>query len=105
MSKVKTFIHCQVVTIASVPSFKKMNSPTRLRKKALLTEVLTWASAQFWLSGEGRRVSARGAVRTASVRVRLEERVSVVKSIAFTWSCTKSFWFLRPTDDYYPLKA
>ena len=25
--------------------------------------------------------------------------------LAVTWSCTKSLWFLRPTDDYYPLKA
>ena len=26
-------------------------------------------------------------------------------SIANTWTCTKSFWLLKPTDGYYPLKA
>lgn len=25
--------------------------------------------------------------------------------IALAWSCTKSFWFLRPIDDYYLSKA
>ena len=35
------FIQVQLVTMASVPSFKKMNSGSRLTKNASLTAVIT----------------------------------------------------------------
>lgn len=36
---------------------------------------------------------------------RLDAIVSVVGCIASTWSCTKSFWFLRPTDELLSFKS
>lgn len=91
MSKVRVFIHCQVVIIVSVPSFIKINSASRLIKKAVLTAVFTCVSAQSRLRGLKERVKTRGMARRTNVRARLEERARVVKSIAPTWSCTKNF--------------
>lgn len=42
---------------------------------------------------------------SARIIIKVDVIIRVVWCIAFTWSCAKSFWFLRPTDDYYPLKA
>lgn len=36
---------------------------------------------------------------------RISEEVTMVVGIANTWICTKSFWFLKPTDGCYPLEA
>lgn len=36
---------------------------------------------------------------------RSDDVTMVVMCIASTWICTKSFWFLRPTDGFYPLEA
>lgn len=36
---------------------------------------------------------------------RLEVYIKVVGCIAATWSCTKSFWFLRPTDELLSFRS
>lgn len=44
--------------------------------------------------------------RTSRVRTsRREDVIILVVCIASTWICTKSFWFLRPMDGFYPLEA
>ena len=97
------FIQVQLVTITSVPSFKKMHSGARLIKKASLIAVFTCEVAQFWGRGCGLRVVRMGRSRRMTIRRR--EGVMIVVSIVFAWTCTKSFWFLRPTDGCYPSKA
>lgn len=37
--------------------------------------------------------------------MRVEVMIKGVGCIAFTWSCTKSFWFLRPTDELLSFKS
>ena len=104
MSKAKVFIQVQLVTMASVPSFKKMNRGAKLTKNASLTAVLTWEVAHPEGVGRGLRVERIGRARR--VRTSRREVVTIViLCIASTWTCTKSFWFLRPTDDCYPLEA
>lgn len=44
-------------------------------------------------------------MRIAITRISEEDRVRVVGCIAFTWICTKSFWFLRPTDELLSFKS
>ena len=40
------------------------------------------------------------------IRVRRSDEVTmVVECIASTWTCTKSFWLLKPMDYSYPLEA
>lgn len=67
-----------------------------LIKNAVLTAVLAYLVAQFWSRGFGVSVIRTGHIKTVNVRSRAE--VIIVFTIAATWSCTKSFWFLRPMD-------
>ena len=104
MSKVSVFIQVQLVTMVSVPSFKKTNRGTRLTKNASFTAVFTWEVAQWGGTGFGLRVVRTGRARRVITKSR-EVVVTVMMCIASTWICTKSFWFLRPTDGCYPLEA
>ena len=104
MSKDRVFIQVQLVTMVSVPSFKNINRGAKLMKNASLTAVFTWEVAHPEGVGWGLRVVRIGRARR--VRTSRREVVTiVVMCIASTWICTKSFWFLRPTDDCYPLEA
>lgn len=47
----------------------------------------------------------RGYVRRVKIIRRVELKMSVGECIASTWSCTKSFWFLRPTDGLLSFKS
>lgn len=38
-------------------------------------------------------------------KIRENDVLKASEFIAIAWSCTKSFWFLRPIDDYYLSKA
>lgn len=38
-------------------------------------------------------------------RIRDEDKIMVVEYIASTWICTKSFWFLRPTDELLSFRS
>ena len=60
--------------------------------------------AQWGGTGFGLRVVRTGRARRVRTK-RREDVVIVMRCIATTWICTKSFWFLRPTDDCYPLVA
>ena len=60
--------------------------------------------AQWDGTGFGLRVVRTGRTRRVRTK-RREDVVIVMRCIATTWICTKSFWFLRPTDDCYPLVA
>ena len=73
--------------------------------KASFTAVFTWVMAQELLLGAGFRVPSRGISNSVSVVIREEENKYTEGLIAATWSCTKSFWFLKPVDNYYPLGA
>lgn len=48
-------------------------------------------------------VVIRGQIRIVRVRRRVE--VIMMFIIAATWSCTKSFWFLRPTDELLSFRS
>lgn len=37
--------------------------------------------------------------------IRLEVIISADECIAATWICTKSFWFLRPTDELLSFRS
>lgn len=91
--------------IVSAPSFKKINRGRRLMKKLSFTDVLTCVVAQFRGLMLGVRVERRGKTRRAKIIIKLEVIMREVRCIATTWTCTKSFWFLRPTDELYPLEA
>lgn len=105
MSKVEVFIQFQFVMIISVPSLRKMKRGRRLTKNAVFTVVLTWEVAHSGVFGFGLRVVRIGRVRRTKTRIRLEAKINVLECIATAWICTKSFWYLRPTDDCYPSVA
>lgn len=105
MSKVAVFIQCQLVTIVSTPWSRKMNSGRRLTAKAVLTPVLTWVTAQLSFWGFGSKVVMRGYKRRPKISMRLVEKIRAVGCIAATWICTKSFWFLRPTDELLSFRS
>lgn len=104
-SKVRVFIQFQLVMIVSAPSLRKRNNGRRLTKKASLTAVLTWVSAQLGSWGCGERVVSTGYARSVKIMTRLEVIISDVVCIAATWICTKSFWFLRPTDELLSFRS
>lgn len=82
-----------------------MDSGRRLTKKASFTAVFTLVRAQFSFRVWGVRVVRTGYVRRKKIMSRLDAIIVELLCIAATWICTKSFWFLRPTDDCYPLGA
>ena len=61
--------------------------------------------AQSWLWGLGERVVRTGYARSEKIIIRLEVIMSEVGCIAATWICTKSFWFLRPTDELLSFRS
>lgn len=105
MSNVSVFIQVQVVTIVSVPLLTKRSSGSRLTRNASFTAVFTWARAQWGGLGLGVMVVRMGVISSVITIIRLEDIITGTMCIATTWSCTKSFWFLRPVDDCYPLGA
>lgn len=46
-----------------------------------------------------------GKVRIKKMRIKLEVMRRGVVYIAATWICTKSFWFLRPTDELLSFRS
>lgn len=72
-------------------------------KNAVITAALMCLVAQVRLKGFGLRVIMMGHTRIT--RVSSREVVAMVFSIAATWSCTKSFWFLRPTDELLSFRS
>ena len=105
MSKVSVFIQVQLVIIVSVPSFRNRKRGRRLTKKASLTAVLTWVKAQSDSRGRGDRVVRIGYARSVKIMIKLDAIISEVGCIATTWICTKSFWFLRPTDELLSFRS
>lgn len=105
ISKVRVFIQVKLVAMACAPSEQKRNRGNRLIKKENFTAVLASSRAQPSGFGVEERVVSTGRVRSTKIIRRDEDISKGVAGIAFTWSCTKSLWFLRPTDGYYPLKA
>lgn len=86
------------MTIVSAPSLKKINRGRRLTKNASLTAVITCERAQSSSRGEGLRVVMMGYTKITKTRRSEEVIESVAGCIVSAWICTKSFWFLRPTD-------
>ena len=105
MSNMLVFIQSQVVITVSAPSFKNTNRGSRLVIKASLIAVLTCFSAQFGLWGFAERVESKGWASSRKVVIRVEAIIRGVGCIAFTWSCAKSLWFLRPTDELLSFKS
>lgn len=105
ITKLAVFIQFQVVTVACIPVERKIKRGRRLMKKAVLTAVFTFTSAQFGAKGLGEREVKTGYNRRAKIRRRLDVKVKEYICIVPTWICTKNFWFLRPTDDCSPLGA
>lgn len=78
-----------------------INKGNRLSKKEYFTEVFTKVGHVF---GVFIKDIIKG--KTSRVKEKTNEELNIsVWFIAFTWSCTRSIWFLRPMDNYYPLKA
>ena len=63
MSNERVFIHCQLVTIVSVPAFKNRKRGKRLIINAYFTAVFTCVRAQVLERGEGLKVVSRGKMR------------------------------------------
>lgn len=103
MSKLEMFIQFHVVIIVSVPWSKKMTKGIILMKNAVLTAVLACLRAQSCFRGWGLSVMIRGQMSVVKVNRRVV--VIIVFTIAATWSCTKSFWFLRPTDELLSFRS
>lgn len=99
MSNVEVFIQVRVVTIVSVPSFKKIARGKRLSRNEALTAVLTVERGHVVGRGRGLRVESSGTVSRAKIINREEAIVRGAECIAAAWSCAKSLWFLRPTDE------
>lgn len=76
-----------------------------LVKKAHFTAVLTWASAQLGGRGVGEKEERMGYISNKKIRIRLVVIMVEVRCIAATWICTKSFWFLRPTDELLSFRS
>lgn len=53
----------------------------------------------------GERVVKRGYERSPKIMIRLDVIMIEVGCIAATWICTKSFWFLRPTDELLSFRS
>lgn len=104
-SNVRVFIQVQLVMIVSAPSSRKRHRGIRLMKKAVFTAVLTCERGQFVSCGEGLRVVRRGKTRIIKMIIRQEAKMWGVVYIAATWICTKSFWFLRPTDELLSFRS
>lgn len=90
-------IQLKLVVVDSNPTFKKIIIGNKLDIKAYLTEDLT----KF---GQFSFFRKRGIVNNVKVRMK-EELNNKFRSITFTWGCTKNFWYLKPMDNYYPLKV
>lgn len=99
------FIQLKEVMMVSAPSSKNRNRGRRLMKKASLTAVLTWDRAQVDGRGWGLRVVKIGAHRRRKMMIKLEVIIVEAACIATTWICTKSFWFLRPTDELLSFRS
>lgn len=87
----------------SVPWLRKIIRGIRLIKNAVATAVLTCVEAQLGLRGFGCRAVNSGNIRVTSISMRVEDITKFV--IAATWICTKSFWFLRPTDELLSFRS
>lgn len=105
MSKVLVFIHAQLVMIVSAPSLRNRNKGRRLTKKANFTAALTCRRDQVGFLGFGVRVVKTGSKRMVKISRRLDVIINDVGLIATTWICTKSFWFLRPTDELLSFRS
>lgn len=104
-SKVWVFIQVQDVTIVSAPSLRNKNKGRRLTRKASLTAVLTWERAQLCSCGAGLSVVSTGYANSVKIISKLDVIIREVGCIATTWICTKSFWFLRPTDELLSFRS
>lgn len=105
ISKVRVFIQDQAVIIVSAPWSKNRKRGKRLMKKASLTAFLVFVRAQPVIRGVGERVVRTGNSRMRKIIIMQEGRRSAVEGIATTWSCTKSFWFLRPMDELLSFRS
>lgn len=105
ISNVRVLVQVQAVTIVSAPWSRKRKRGKRLVKNASLTAVLTFSTAQSGVCGVGERVVKTGYRRMRKTIKRHEDKRTGVTCIAATWSCTKSFWFLRPTDELLSFRS
>lgn len=99
MSKVDVLIQFHEVITVSAPWLRNKKRGRRLTKKASFTAVFTCVRAQLSFWGRGLRVVRTGKISREKIMIRLEVIVMEGVCIATTWSCTKSFWFLRPMDE------
>lgn len=99
------FIQHQVVVMISAPWLRKRARGRRLTKNAIFTAVFTWPSAHPCSRGVGLIVVMVGYTSRAKIMIRLEAIISAEGCIAATWICTKSFWFLRPTDELLSFRS
>lgn len=99
------FVQDQVVMVVSVPWSKNRKRGKRLMKKASLMAILVFDRAQSGESGLGLKVVRRGYSKMKKMSIMQEGRKRAAGGIASTWSCTKSFWFLRPTDELLSFRS
>lgn len=90
--------HEQLVITASAPSLRKSVRGRRLTKKAIFTAFFALSRGQSDVFGSGERVVRTGYRRIIKISNKLVVIIKGVVCIVSAWSCTKSFWFLRPAD-------
>lgn len=105
MLKVSVFIQHQVVVMISAPWLRNRARGRRLTRNAIFTAVFTWSRAHPCSRGFGLIVVITGDTNSAKMIIRLEAIISAEGCIAATWICTKSFWFLRPTDELLSFRS
>ena len=74
-------------------------------KKASFTAVFTWRRIQGSFRGCVVGIVSRGYSSIIKIRIRDEAIIRGVGCIATTWICTKSLWFLRPTDELLSFRS
>lgn len=99
------FIQVQLVMMVSAPSFKNRARGSKLTRKAHFTAVFTWRRAHVIGRGLGLRVVRTGRNNSDKIIIREEVIIRDEACIAATWSCTKSLWFLRPTDELLSFRS
>ena len=105
MSKVVVLVQFHVVRMVSAPSLRNRAKGRRLTKKATLTASFTCRRAQEFSCFLGVKVVSSGWANKVKMIRREEVIIKGVGCIATTWICTKSFWFLRPTDELLSFRS
>ena len=95
----------QLVRMSSVPLLRYIVRGSRLMKNAILTCITAISSGDLVLMDLCTKVINTGIIKTTKIRIIQQVMTIELAFIATTWSCTKSFWFLRPVDELLSFRS